>query len=153
MEFFQMDFGSDAYAIACDLRHEILRKPIGLSLYEEDLGQEKNHLHFGLRDARQKLLACVIAVPLSKSEARIRQMAVAPRQQGQGCGRYLLLEMENLLAEKGFTRLSMHARSSAEGFYAKLGYLPVGRVFMEVGLPHLPMVKNIENKSGGTFIG
>ncbi len=99
-------------------------------------------MHFGLFD-EGALVACVIAVALSPTEAKIRQMAVDGGHQGQGCGRRIILCLENHLAGQGFVHFSMHARMSAAGFYEKLGYSKTGREFIEVGIPHIKMEKRL----------
>jgi predicted GNAT family N-acyltransferase len=128
----------------CELRNEVLRLPLGLNLFEEDLSQEAHQLHFGLFDQVQNLIACVIAVKYSATEAKIRQMAVKSAYAGQGVGRTLIQSLEDYLARRGITRLSMHARVSAVGFYEKLGYERVGHEFVEVCIPHTRMQKQIQ---------
>jgi predicted GNAT family N-acyltransferase len=53
----------------------------------------------------------------------------------------MMRQVEAQLAARGFTSLSMHARSSAVGFYEKLGFRVVGGEFVEVTIPHRVMVK------------
>lgn len=143
MTFTEIHFGSAAYHDECELRHQVLRMPIGLSLHDEDLSNERNQLHFGLFDGG-RLVACVIAVVLSPTRAKIRQMAVRPDYQGKGCGRQVMVDLEARLTANGITHFSMHARMSAVGFYERLGYSKVGEEFTEVGLPHVRMEKCLE---------
>lgn len=133
--------GSPDYQRTLVLRQEVLRAPLGLALAEMDLAAELGHLHFALFADDDTLLACVIAVPLAPGHAKIRQMAVATVWQGHGLGRCLLLATERALAQRGFQHLEMHARVSALGFYAKLGYQVEGPEFIEVTLPHRRMTK------------
>ncbi len=142
MTFTEIPYGSSAYQAECLLRHEVLRVPIGLSLRDEDLSNEWDQLHFGLFDD-DELVACVIAVVLSPTEAKIRQMAVSPEHQGKGRGRRIIEGLERHLAERGVTYFSMHARMSAVGFYLKLGYSKVGEEFTEVGISHVRMEKRV----------
>jgi len=135
--------GTKEYALECRLRDEVLRKPLGLSLGGEDLAAEKNQLHFGLFDSTDHLIACVIAAPLSPTEARIRQMAVAPGHQGKGLGRLVMVELEETLRARGFRRFVLNARTSAAGFYEKLGYAAVGDEFMEHTIRHVLMAKTV----------
>ncbi|MHB1117000.1 GNAT family N-acetyltransferase [Sideroxydans sp.] len=123
------------------MRNEVLRLPLGLNLYREDLQQEKEQLHFGLFDHDTELIACVIAVLQGSGKAKLRQMAVRTGYEGQGIGRRLLLSLEELLVARGATQLSLHARISAGGFYEKLGYVYSGVPFVEVGIPHIRMEK------------
>jgi ribosomal protein S18 acetylase RimI-like enzyme len=143
MTFREIAFGTDEYELECVLRDDVLRKPLGLSLKDEDLAAEENQLHFGLFEPDGALVACVIAAPLSRIEARIRQMAVDPSRQGKGLGRRIMSELEKNLQARGFTRFCLDARVSAVRFYEKLGYAIVGEEFIGVTGPHLRMVKAV----------
>jgi len=144
MTFREIEFGSDDFRQECELRNEVLRVPIGLRLYDECLDQEGQQLHFGLFGQCGDLVACVISTSLSSTEAKIRQMAVRRQHQGKGHGRRIIHDIEEYLGRRGFVHLVMHARVSAVGFYAKLGYAKVGHEFMEVGIPHVRMEKYIQ---------
>ena len=137
----EIRFGSDAYREECALRQRVLRAPLGLNLYDEELDAEKDQLHFGLFDDHGTLVASVTVVALSPTQAKLRQMAVAPEQQRRGCGRMLMQGVEASLRRRGLTRLSLHARKAAAGFYSGLGYTTCGEDFIEVGLPHVKMSK------------
>ena len=139
----EFPFASPAYRLAWQLREEVLRRPLGLSLANEDLSAESAHLHFGLFAPDGDLLACLIATPLAAGTFRLRQMAVHPQHQRQGLGRQLIQDVEPALAALGCTKLVLHARLTAVGFYSKLGYEVTGPQFTEVGLPHLKMEKSL----------
>jgi predicted GNAT family N-acyltransferase len=139
--FKEIVFGTDEYRREGQLREEVLRRPLGLSLSREDLAGEENQLHFGLVEPDSNLVACVIAAPISGTTARVRQMAVAPAHQGKGLGQRIMQEMENSLRARGFKNLELDARAAAVGFYKKLGYTVVGDEFIEVSVPHFRMVK------------
>jgi predicted GNAT family N-acyltransferase len=143
MLFRKIDFKSDNYECECALRDEVLRRPLGLSLYDEDLSGERAQLHFGLFDSNNTLSACVIAVPVSAHEVKLRQMAVKADCQGQGLGRRILNDLEKFLEKQGAVFFSLHARQSAIRFYEKSGYDVTGDEFIEVGIPHVKMVKRI----------
>lgn len=142
MIFQQIEFGSDAYREECELRQRVLRTPLGLNLYDEDLSRENSQLHFGLFDGKD-LVASVIAVALSPTQAKIRQMAVDRSQQGRGRGRQLLESLERELGRRGFSHFALHARVAAAGFYEKLGYSRTGAEFAEIGIPHIKMEKRV----------
>jgi predicted GNAT family N-acyltransferase len=142
MNFLEIAFGSENFRQECELRNDILRVPLGLSLYEENLTAEREQMHFGLFNG-DRLLACVIAVPLSSSEVKLRQMAVAAADQGRGCGSIIICCLEELLLISGFQHVCLNARISAAGFYAKLGFSAIGAQFIEVGIPHIKMQKKL----------
>ena len=141
--FRQIAFGSEEYRRECRLRDEILRRPLGISLTADDLAAEAEQLHFGLFEPPDRLVACVVAVPLSATEAKIRQMAVSPSHQGRGFGRRLLTELETDLRRRGFRRFVLNARTSAAGFYERLGYAAVGNEFVDHTIPHVLMTKTL----------
>lgn len=146
--FREFAYGSDAYRQECELRQRVLRTPLGMNLYDEDLTGEAAQLHFGLFD-RDVLTASVIAAPISATEVKLRQMAVEPKLQGQGYGRTLLQRVEADLLTRGYGVASLHARITAVGFYAKLGFMRVGEEFLEIGLPHVKMQKHFDKTVGG----
>jgi predicted GNAT family N-acyltransferase len=141
--FCEIAFGSDDYRREFSLRDEVLRAPLGLSLTAKDISDEAGQMHFGLFEPEGTLVACVIAVPLSQIEAKIRQMAVLTSRQRQGFGAKIMGEVERVLRAKGFSKLVLHARVSVAGFYRRLGYSAVGDEFVEVTIPHVRMEKAI----------
>lgn len=143
MKFIEITFGSDAYERAWQLRHAVLRKPLGLSLDTSERLAEAEQRHFGLMTDDLELAACISAVPLPDGTAKLRQMSVNPSLQGTGLGRMLLANVETQLAAEGFHHLYMHARDSAIGFYQKLGYQMEGDPFVEVTIPHVRMSKSL----------
>jgi predicted GNAT family N-acyltransferase len=143
MIFAEIRHGSKEYRQECALRHEILRAPLGLNLYDEDLDTENSQHHFGLFLENGTLVACAIAVPVSAEETKIRQMAVREDFQGQGCGRAIMSQLIEHFAPAGPRRFSLNARASITGFYEALGFAVVGEAFMEVGIPHRKMVKSV----------
>jgi predicted GNAT family N-acyltransferase len=143
MKLLAIPFDSLHYQQAWELRQRVLRAPLGLSLQAEERDAEAQHFHFGLLDDLGNLLACVSAVPQSSDQIKIRQMAVDPRIQGSGAGRQLMTMMEQSLSVLGYRHFYMHARTSARGFYEKLGYSAVGPEFDEVSVPHIKMHKTL----------
>ncbi len=141
MTLIEIEFGSDNYTKECKLRNEVLRVPIGLNLFDEDLSIESQQQHFGLFEETESLFACVVAVVCSPTEAKVRQMAVAFDHQDKGFGRKVLNFMEGKLAQQGIKHIHLHARMTALRFYEKSGYVRVGQEFVEVGIPHIKMEK------------
>lgn len=142
MQVHEIKHNSSEYRQAVELRDNLLRIPLGLDIYEEDLEAERNEWHFGLFDDAH-LVGCAVAVPKSPTHAKVRQMAIDAERQGQGCGRILLTAVEQALASRGVQTLELAARSAVVDFYVKLGYHSVGEEFVEVGIPHIAMHKHL----------
>jgi len=124
------------------LRHEILRKPLGLTFDEAELEKEKEDILIGAFED-DRLLGCCLLSPMDSSTIRLRQMAVPKNMQGKGIGRALMIFAENIARDQGYKRLCMHARRTAIGFYEKLGYAVSGDEFVEVTIPHFTMEKSL----------
>ncbi len=123
------------------LRNLVLRKPLGLNLFDENLEAEKEELIYGLFDDNNQVLASMQFKILNNQEVKLRQMAVHPEHQKKGLGKSLVLFTEQQIKAMGYKKIEMHARKHALLFYKKLGYLVQGNEFKEVGIPHLKMYK------------
>ena len=142
MQFQSFSSQSELYAQACELRNKVLRIPIGLDLYDEDLTAESICLHFGFLEAGE-LIASVMIVP-HETQATLRQMCVAPSWQRHGIGTKLIAEVEANLQTRGFQSITLSARTTAAGFYEKLGYQRLGAELISVGIPHVRMAKILD---------
>lgn len=138
----QIDHGSKEYLQMVNLRNEILRKPLGLTLTEEELAKEKDDILIGAFDD-DEMLACCMLSKADNSSLRLRQMAVQNNLQGKGIGASMMNFAELLSRDKGYKKVIMHARETAVGFYEKLGYKVVGDKFTEVTIPHYVMEKKL----------
>jgi len=116
-----IDHGSAEYGQMVDLRLQLLRKPLGLSFTRDELEREKSDILLGCFED-DKLEACCVLTEVDPSTVRLRQMAVGSALQGKGIGRVLMNFAENIARDRKYTRLTMHARKSAVGFYEKSGY-------------------------------
>ncbi len=125
-----------------DLRHLILRKPLGLTFTAQDLEKEKEDILIGCFED-EKLEGCCLLTDCGNKTVRLRQMAVLSGLQGKGIGRVLMQFAENIARDRGYKKIVMHARKTAIGFYEKLGYNTTGDEFEEVTIPHFTMEKNI----------
>ena len=70
---------------------------------------------------------------------KIGRMAVLAELRAHGIGRRILEFLMATARERGYRRAILHAQLSAEGFYLKNHYIPVGEVFEEAGIPHRKM--------------
>src|SRR5215218_5194691 len=137
-----IDHGSAQYNQMVKLRDDILRKPLGLSFTQEELEEEKDHLLIGAYED-DKMLACCMLVEEDSRTVRLRQMAVLNDLQGKGIGKALMIFAENLARDRGYKKITMHARKNAVGFYEKMGYVRVGDEFEEITIPHYLMEKKL----------
>ncbi len=137
-----LDHGTPEYQQMVKLRDDILRKPLGLLFDKEELDNEKNNLLMAAYED-DEMLGCCMLVEEDSQTVRLRQMAVLNDLQGKGIGRALINFAENLARDRGYQKISMHARQNSIGFYEKMGYKKVGTEFNELTIPHYIMEKKL----------
>jgi predicted GNAT family N-acyltransferase len=137
-----IDHGTKEYEQMIRLRDDILRKPLGLSFSDDELTREKKNLLIGAFEDDQ-MLGCCMLVEEEPGTVRLRQMAVLNDLQGKGVGRALMQFAENLARDRGYRKITMHARKNSLGFYEKMGYKKVGNEFQEITIPHYVMEKKL----------
>lgn len=139
----QTDVHDANYKEIYNLRDEVLRKPIGLSLKDEDLSGDVRDVIF-VAEKDNKIIGCVMMHPADSVQMlKLRQMAVYDSWQGKGIGKLLVTKAEEYCRQHHVNRIVLHARVTAEPFYEKLGYIKTSGVFTEVGIPHVKMEKEI----------
>jgi len=142
IEVSRVAFSSPEYREVFNLREEVLRKPLGLSLHNEDLSRDKTDIILGGK-IDGKVVACLILTDKGSGVVQLRQMAVYDNLQGKGVGRELVKAAEEMAVREGYTKMILHARKHAMGFYASMGYAQHGDEFTEVGIPHYHMEKEL----------
>jgi GNAT superfamily N-acetyltransferase len=136
-----VEHNSPQYHETVKLRDEILRKPLGLKFEPGELEKEFSVFHIACY-LDGALAGCLILQPDGKS-LKMRQVSVSERHQGTGIGRAMVEFSEKFARERGYNKITMHARDTAVPFYLKLGYSIEGEPFEEVTIPHRSMFKNI----------
>ena len=135
-----ISYGSPAYEAQLLLRDEVLRRPLGMSIWDDDRLGEPEDTHIGAF-SQGVLVGTLILTPLAGGQVKMRQVAVSPSFQGKGVGETLVRFAEQRVVEMGYGSITLHARATARGFYEKCGYGVTGDQFLEKGIPHFPMEK------------
>ena len=136
------EHNSSEYMQELKLRNKILRKPLGMNLYDEDLRQDSLDIHMGVFE-KDILIGCILTSPLENNVLKMRQVAIDNEFQGKGVGSRLVKFCEEFAIKKGYKVITMHARKTAIPFYIKLGYTIEGDEFTEVSVPHFKMTKKL----------
>ncbi|CAM4285202.1 GNAT family N-acetyltransferase [Nocardiopsis rhodophaea] len=71
------------------------------------------------------------------------RLAVLPCTRGTGTGAALVRAVEERARERGLAGIDLHAQTHALGFYERLGYRAHGAEFLDAGIPHVHMSKDI----------
>ena len=129
-----------SYNQMIELRRAVLRLPLGLDFTEEELESEAEDAFCCAIDEKG-VIGCLVLTKNSDDLVRMRQVAVSPELRGLGIGRLLVNYSEVLASMRGYSTMTLHARSHVVSFYRRLGYDVHGGEFVEVGIPHFRMSK------------
>jgi predicted GNAT family N-acyltransferase len=75
--------------------------------------------------------------------ARLGRLAVEPAWRRRGVGAAILAAAERYAREAGAERIDLHAQTSALSLYVRGGYVERGHAFVEEGIEHVAMEKQI----------
>ena len=95
-------------------------------------------LHVLALDDLGQPIGCARLLP----DGHIGRMAVLPTWRGQGVGRALLDAVMHAAVARGDRTLRLSAQTHATAFYARAGFVALGHVYEEAGIPHVAMEKN-----------
>ena len=76
----------------------------------------------------------------------IGRMAVLKDWRGRGAGRALLEALLDCAVRQELTRVTLSAQTHAIGFYERAGFHVVGELFIDAGIPHRKMVKELQRQ-------
>lgn len=76
-------------------------------------------------------------------DGRIGRMAVLPPWRGRGVGTAILAALVARAAGLRMPRVLLHAQTHAAGFYARRGFCASGSEFLEAGIPHVTMLRDL----------
>lgn len=76
-------------------------------------------------------------------DGHIGRMAVLPAWRNKGVGSAILSELVAMASERGIQRVALHAQTQAKAFYERHGFRTEGEEFLEAGIPHVNMVRDL----------
>lgn len=77
---------------------------------------------------------------------KLERICILEPYRNFGLGKVIITALEEIAQERGTTRVKLHGQTQAEGFYKKLGYQSSSSIFIEDGIPHLLMTKELLNR-------
>ena len=127
---------------------EPLLRPIRIAVFIHEQGVPEELEWDGLDSCCAHVLASnaqgdAIGTARMQANGTIGRMAVLKSWRGRGAGRLLLGALLDLAVKQGLTRVTLSAQTHAIGFYERAGFHAVGELFMDAGIPHRRMVKEL----------
>lgn len=129
---------ADAFAV----RKKVFVEEQGVPLHLECDAYDATATHFIMYDDNEPAGAARLR-NIEDHTAKIERVCILQSQRGKKLGALMMKEMENYAVSIGLQKLKLHAQSYAVPFYEKLGYTVTSPEFMDAGIPHRAMEKNI----------
>ena len=135
-------YGTSEYERSIDLRNEVFRKPWGLNIRDEDLTNDQYMEMFGAYKD-DKIIATIFLTEDDKEHARIKSVAILDEYRGKGLGSYLKDYAEKIAKGRGYKKVNLMGRVSAEVFYNKIGYKTLSQPYDYHTISHIDMEKEL----------
>ena len=124
----------------------VAEQGVPLELEIESDEQEDHCTHLLVRDddrdddrGRGAVVATARLKVLDGGEAKAQRVAVVASARGKGAGAAVMHALHDEAWRRGCTRVVLSAQVTAIPFYERLGYVAVGPVYDDAGLPHRDM--------------
>ena len=110
---------------------------------ELEMDDDDSHALHALAILDGVAIGCGRMLDHGDSEVKIGRMAVLREFRGTGVGAHILRFLIDRARARGLRKAILHAQLTAEGFYLKEGFNPVGGVFDEAGIAHRKMERDL----------
>ena len=77
---------------------------------------------------------------------KLERICILKAYRKLGYGKIIIKALEEIAEKNEVSKVKLHGQKQAEGFYKNLGYLTSSDLFMEDGIPHILMVKELSIK-------
>jgi ElaA protein len=144
MNFFALDFNS----LDLSQLYEIIKSRNEVFLLEQnivcqdldDTDYQSTHIFF---QEGRRVIAYLRAYSTECADT-LQIGRVLTLEHGKGIGRKLMEKaLEYIKENTHCKKITLHSQTHAEGFYKKFGFKSVSDVFMEEGVPHVTMEREI----------
>jgi predicted GNAT family N-acyltransferase len=110
---------------------------------EIEMDAEDEHAFHALAILDGVAIGCGRMLEHGDSEVKIGRMAVLREFRKTGVGAHILRFLIDRARARGLRKAILHAQLTAEGFYLKEGFKPLGGVFDEAGIEHRKMERDL----------
>ena len=123
------------------IRRVVFIEEQGVSVEDEVDGKDPTAIHLLASNDGQPVGTARLL--LSDGVGKIGRVAVLKEARGRGLGRDLVLFAVEELRRRGARQATLGAQTHALGFYEALGFTAVGPEFLDAGMPHREMVRDL----------
>jgi predicted GNAT family N-acyltransferase len=139
----------DDWPEVVDLRTRVFVGEQGVSPEIERDGRDAGAVHVvsrartGARAGRVVATGRLLLPGDGADTAAIGRMAADASARGLGHGTAVLAELHRQAVLRGATAVELHAQVTARRFYERAGYTAVGEEYLEAGIPHVTMRREL----------
>jgi predicted GNAT family N-acyltransferase len=126
---------------ALALREQVFCGEQGVTPAADRDGLDAEAIQIVAVDAARVIGTCRVLV--DDGLGRLGRMAVERAERGRGVGAAILAAAERSAMDAGARSMRLHAQRYVEDLYARAGYAPYGKPFVEEGIPHVAMEKRL----------
>ena len=123
------------------IRRVVFIEEQGISFEDEVDGKDPTAIHLWASNDGQPVGTARLL--LSDGVGKIGRVAVLKEARGRGLGRDLVLFAVEEFRRRGARQATLGAQTHALGFYEALGFTAVGPEFLDAGMPHREMVRDL----------
>ncbi|WP_088005647.1 GNAT family N-acetyltransferase [Indiicoccus explosivorum] len=127
---------------AFDVRRTVFTEEQGVSPDIEFDESDDSATHFVGYDLQQPIAAGRLR-SLEQGIGKAERVCVLPEYRGHGIGAMMMEAMEEEARQQGIHLLRLNAQTHAMAFYEHLGYQTASEEFMDAGIPHKTMEKEL----------
>jgi predicted GNAT family N-acyltransferase len=133
--------GDDELRAALALRHDVFCVEQGVPSHEELDGRDHEGLHLVAVFEGEVVATCRLL--MVGPTAQFSRLAVRSSLRRRGIASALLELAEQEARAAGASRVVLHAQTYARELYEQAGYRTRGRVFVEAGIEHVAMERQL----------
>lgn len=132
---------TDDIDAALAIRRQVFIEEQGVAFEDDVDGKDADAIHLlAIEDGRAVGTARLL---IAGEVGKIGRVAVLSDMRGCGLGKALVLFAVEELRRRGASRAMLGAQTHALGFYEALGFAAFGPEFMDAGIPHREMVREL----------
>jgi len=115
----------------------VVEQGVPLEIERDDWDPRSDHALAVAADGR------VVGTGRLLPDGHIGRMAVLPGWRKRGVGARILNALMERARERGIKRIVLNAQTHAAPFYVRHGFVAFGDEFMEAGIPHVAMAREL----------
>jgi len=131
----------DELAAALELRERVFAGEQGVSIEADRDGRDREATHLVALEGGRVIGTCRLL--FQGRVARLGRLAVEPQERGRGVAGAILRAADHVARDADADTISLHAQTYAKSLYERAGYAARGTIFMEEGIEHVAMEKQL----------